>query len=637
MDTLKMQTVEYDSDAFPRLKLLQTRLKDLHTVSAYLPSKVFQPPCIRFFYDEGLARDLIVNNCQFSVNGNKGKCNDALKDGPIVTVFIVQADEIGQLTKKDTQLLRMLRSSVTEDQLQTVIFVLNTMQPDSQLKKCSEELSKALHISESKNTIFNRLFAIKSTDIAIRISLLFEKKALKMIPSKTDGNYELLESTLTSDNYNQTCLSILTNGLLKIKKDNKCLSFLQRAVMKYESQGESTYRLPWTIRNVKKKVNDFLCESLSKEITLILAEKIDTPCVTPANLTIIDFSPEWIIFKSIEMLIVLEVRKVPVRFGIGYGLLHPVEINDLRFRYAIAETMFARIAERQDIIIQAAIRTFRDVYLEYIKMHGMINVFAKRNRIDISFHEYKIVAERNSQIKACGLFGNTIHIYILMDVGNDEPIRRYLGKYNFNISDVNICDYQEIAINKHSFKSGSKLKLEPNLQTRYGTVSFPLKDANNRYYCATCKHSQGISCSHGIRTDDDEFSSGEILHNDMTPMDDSIVYKWGATTGLTLGKYKGLLCTRKGKTGSYDISTFIIDGQSEPFSREGDSGSLVCIKPDSVIYTRHMASFILIGEINKYAGNDFKNMHACYSVGVPLSEMKKTKLCKKIHPCFCYQ
>lgn len=257
---------------------------------------------------------------------------------------------------------------------------------------------------------------------------------------------------------------------------------------------------------------------------------------------------------------------------------------------------------------------------------------------------------------------------------NDEPIRRYLRQYISNISDVKICDYQEIAINEHSFKSGSKLKLEPNLQGRYGTVSFPLNDANNRYYCATCKHvtlqstntlyiqtnsgkelpatvfynsddcdfslvklkNQGIFCSHGIRTDNNEFRSGEILHNDMTPLDDSIVYKWGATTGITLGKYKGLLCSRKGKTGSYDIGTFIIDGQSEPFSREGDSGSLVCIKPDSVIYTKHMASFILIGEIDKYAGNDFKNIHACYSVSVPLSEMKNTKLCKKINPCFSY-
>lgn len=288
----------------------------------------------------------------------------------------------------------MLRSSVTEDQLQTVIFVLNSMQPDSELKKCSEELSKVLHIYGSKNTIFNHLFAYNSSEVAIRISLLFEQKALKMIPPKAERNYELLESTLTSENYNQTCLSILTDGPLKIKEDNKCLLFLKHAARKYESQGEGTYRLPWKIRHVKKKVNDFLCESLSKEITLILAGKIKTLLVTPASLTIIDFSPEWIIFKSIEMLIALEVEKVPVRFGIGNGLLHPVDINDYIFRHAIAENMFARIAERREIIIHAVIRTFRDVYLEYIKMNGMINVFEKRNRIDISFHEYKIVAAR---------------------------------------------------------------------------------------------------------------------------------------------------------------------------------------------------------------------------------------------------
>lgn len=126
----------------------------------------------------------------------------------------------------------MLRSSVTEDQLQTVIFVLNTMHHNSQLKKCSEELSKALHMSVSTNTTFKCLFSINSSEIAIRISLLFEKKALKMIPPKADGNYELLENTLTSENYNKTCLSILTNGPLKIKEDNKCLLFLQHAAKK---------------------------------------------------------------------------------------------------------------------------------------------------------------------------------------------------------------------------------------------------------------------------------------------------------------------------------------------------------------------------------------------------------------------
>lgn len=140
----------------------------------------------------------------------------------------------------------------------------------------------------------------------------------------------------------------------------------------------------------------------------------------------------------------------------------------------------------------------------------------------------------------------------------------------------------------------------------------------------------------GIRNDSNSFISGEMLQKDMIPNDDSTVYKWGATTGLTVGKYKGLLCTRKGTNGYYDSETFIIDGESEQFSSGGDSGSLVCIKPDSVIFTKHMAAFILTGEIEKYDDTDIKNMHACYRVGEPLSEMKKTNLCKTIDPCFSF-
>lgn len=143
-----------------------------------------------------------------------------------------------------------------------------------------------------------------------------------------------------------------------------------------------------------------------------------------------------------------------------------------------------------------------------------------------------------------------------------------------------------------------------------------------------------LKLSRGILTDDDTFIPDKILEIDMTPCDDSIVYKWGATTGLTSGKYKGLLCTRKDKTGSYDINTYMIEGQSEQFSKEGDSGSLVCINPDSITYSKHMAAFILIGGVKTFDAFECQNLYACYRVCVALSEIKRSKACKKIETCF---
>lgn len=233
-----------------------------------------------------------------------------------------------------------------------------------------------------------------------------------------------------------------------------------------------------------------------------------------------------------------------------------------------------------------------------------------------------------------------------------------------------MCEYRELAITKHSFKSGNKVKIGLNSQARYGTISFPLKDRESQYYCATCKHvtlesnmyiqtddgtelpatlfystdvcdfslvkiqNREIFCPHGIRTDKNTFISGEILKNDMSPTYDSIVYKWGATTGLTLGNYKGLLCSRKDENKCFDINTYMIEGQYKLFSEEGDSGSLVCIKPDSRIFTKYMAAFVLIGSVERFDEIKYHNVHACYRVCVALSEMKNSKSCKKIDTCF---
>ncbi|VDH90011.1 Hypothetical predicted protein [Mytilus galloprovincialis] len=256
---------------------------------------------------------------------------------------------------------------------------------------------------------------------------------------------------------------------------------------------------------------------------------------------------------------------------------------------------------------------------------------------------------------------------------NAESIQKYLRQFNADISRLEICEFHEIVIAKHAFKSGNKIKLCINSEEHYGTASFPMKDKHSQYYCATCKHvtvssefeietddgitlpaceyyeskdldfsllklqnlqKNNIFCRHGIRTEEDCFVSGEILDNDILPNEGHVVYKWGATTGLTEGHYKGIICTKKIENEKYDIETFIIEGNSGDFSKPGDSGALVCMKPDSNVFTRYMAAFVLIGELNGFDGMIYTNMHACYRVSVPLMEMEKNNLCSNIKPCF---
>lgn len=274
------------------------------------------------------------------------------------------------------------------------------------------------------------------------------------------------------------------------------------------------------------------------------------------------------------------------------------------------------------------------------------------------------------KIRACGLFGNIVKVYIHNKEINEVLVRKYLCTYFEDISLVNICEYVEMNVSKHFFKSGNKVKLCINSKAHYGTVSFPMKDEENRYYCATCRHvtvgsifdiqtddgnelpaeihyradeldfsllkikNANVVCHHGIRTEQNCFISGEVLEYDMMPSENDSVYKWGATTNLTEGTFKGVICTRKSENGKYDIETFIIQGQNEQFSKEGDSGSLICIAPDSILYTSHMAAFILIGKLNNYEGINYPNSHICYRVSLPLMDMRKTIACSKIIPCF---
>lgn len=89
--------LEYDWDAFPRLKFLQTRLRD---VKAFTGPELLQSPHIRFVCNKEFASNLKDYSGQFSVNGLTGKCVQSKNNKLILTVCIFDIDDSGNRIPK---------------------------------------------------------------------------------------------------------------------------------------------------------------------------------------------------------------------------------------------------------------------------------------------------------------------------------------------------------------------------------------------------------------------------------------------------------------------------------------------------------------------------------------------------------
>lgn len=152
-----------------------------------------------------------------------------------------------------------------------------------------------------------------------------------------------------------------------------------------------------------------------------------------------------------------------------------------------------------------------------------------------------------------------------------------------------------------------------------GTVGLCLKD-ETRYFCATCNHvvkeglnrsieidllitdviitkgeketfgtdqvltpldvmdfsairleKNDIDISHGLKSQCARFVDGIVFGTDMMLPTSTAVYKWGATSNLTNGTFRGIL-ERRNLQAKFKIES---DGLTL-FGEPGDSGSLIC-------------------------------------------------------------
>lgn len=226
-------------------------------------------------------------------------------------------------------------------------------------------------------------------------------------------------------------------------------------------------------------------------------------------------------------------------------------------------------------------------------------------------------------------------LYVAIDnIVKKVEIRNFLKKYIQNEDKIDIRPYRKLVMTELSLKSGDTVASTSN--TRIGTVGLGLRNGTHQY-SATCKHvvdnclrdisdfgievnsenivirnrfhqqfrtvsvyspsvafdfsviklGENISISTGIRNQSDVLVSGNILHRDsITLPQDYLVYKWGTSSRLTVGRYKG----RREEVPGHP--KFIIQSTgSSPFAVEGDSGSLICFNKDK----SETAAFVLCG------------------------------------------
>lgn len=296
---------------------------------------------------------------------------------------------------------------VVKNDIHSMVFVINTtckVFTPNMLEKCSKSISHYLDPFSSENTIFNRLFLLNSIEISVRISLYFEKILLEKLPVSIKTDKDVQKQKIPQLN-NQVLENVLKNGPLD---NNKCKEFLRNRAVEYHLEGSNTYRLSWRINRVKHKVKDYLCECLSKEIALTLvrtqneylhahnkdvANELDKR-IYATTWNINEVYLIWGLTIFITMLLAGPSGVITGLLAIVVSLFYSVNVMDEGFRNNIADCIHGQIMSRRDEIIQSVIPTFLDIHSEYARMCDILNVFAKRNKIDTYFHEYKITTER---------------------------------------------------------------------------------------------------------------------------------------------------------------------------------------------------------------------------------------------------
>lgn len=125
---------------------------------------------------------------------------------------------------------------------------------------------------------------------------------------------------------------------------------------------------------------------------------------------------------------------------------------------------------------------------------------------------------------------------------------------------------------------------------------------------------RSVVCMPGIRSEFNlELSfNSHAFSTDLMLLPSGVeVYKWGAGSGLTQGRFMGASFDSPGR----HVLVHIQSDSANKFAIPGDSGSLICFNTDlSTVY----AAFVLIGYVQDYLQTDIST-YVCYRVQDVLS------------------
>lgn len=295
---------------------------------------------------------------------------------------------------QDEDMFKMLRNTELNIHVDPDIFVINTTDNDLMLEKYSEEINRLLKPSLPVNTVFHRLFTIKSSDISFRLSLYFEESLLDDL-SKYKWLHKSYKTILP--HYKNAFGAVLRNGPLDI---DTCKQFLRLKAEIFRLPGEKILRMPSEIQMFNIRVIESLCKSLGQEIFRILKKELNAHIHEEHNRGILDITTGYrsdLMQKNIEQVIEQNVGRfdAPVVFGAAFDF--SVNTDEEQFRHDIADKVLDRIILSREHIIQTVLLKFHDISLkdmEHAEMCDILNSFKTRNTNEIYFNKCKTIAER---------------------------------------------------------------------------------------------------------------------------------------------------------------------------------------------------------------------------------------------------
>ncbi|CAC5397125.1 unnamed protein product [Mytilus coruscus] len=243
---------------------------------------------------------------------------------------------------------------------------------------------------------------------------------------------------------------------------------------------------------------------------------------------------------------------------------------------------------------------------EYAKQMKRLCSFIPSEKMDAySRHKIEVVLQRNPDVSAFSYKMGKMQIFSK----NDSALRDYIAQFiPKNDLELVVKPWPgDPTVDHYHLTQGSKISRTADHTLNTLDVSL----------VHVYKEKEEI-CKFGLRNLDDKLITGSVSTADAGEMEDMKVYKWGASTQLTRGTYKGSICIKKGE--KFDSCIHYIEGAVEKskFAEKGDSGSLICFEATgSPQFDGDTAAFIFVGKCN---GEEYESVENesfpgyCYQV-----------------------